>query len=1116
MKVRAAFFTLLFFNLALTALAQTSRGTVSGTITDPNSSVIAGATVTLTNTATTVSRSTVTNSQGIYRFDAVDLGDYTIKFTATGFGEVVKSNVVVSANQTATIDTQLQPGTQALSISVTSETGALLQTEAPVRGGNIDSTRITGLPVSSRNPAMLALTLPGVSTNRFGFGVGTFSVNGGRGRSNNFLIDGTENNDISVAGQGFQIKNPDAVQEVSVQTSNFDAEFGRAGGAVVNVVTKSGGNQFHGTASWQYDSRRDDAITNTESLSPDIQRRGYPPYGTEHIFAGTLGGPVSLPFYDGKDRTFFFTSYQNQRQASNTVATVFTPTAAGRATLRSLFPEGANPRVDTLLNLTSGAVGVANPALIPLSDGSGVEFGRFVTSFAQSFVEPQIQARIDHKVSETSQLSGRYLYADQGAPVGGATLGLPGFTTSQANRFQNFLISETHVFSPSVTNEVRLSYNRIALAFPLDPPTALALTLPNITIAGISNVSGASYNIGIQTNLPQGRIANNYVIQDTITYLRGAHTFRGGFDLLKQRSRQFAPINERGSLIYNASGDFTGLANYIDDFSGSGGSANRDFGTPSYYPELFRQAYFFQDRWRVSELLTLTLGLRYENFGNPVNSVRTAAFTGLFNVDPVTLQGPYTQPSKAADDNNNFAPVIGVAFSPSFQNGVLGAIFGDRKSVIRSGYQIGYDSFFNNIASNAATSSPNVISTQNVAPTTTGASRGFANVSSLLPTTARPLSPLDAQNLVDPNLVNPYYQRWSLGIQRELPGSLVIDVSYIGSKGTKLYANEERNPQVPANLQITPPGFTGPTQGRYDNVQGSRVIRSNSGSSSYHAGQVSVQQRIRNGLAVTGSYTYSKLIDNGSELFASAGLSNSSLPIIPHFFGGEGNERGVSLFDRTHRAVFTYVYDLPFMREQRGALGRIVGGWQLSGITTFESGTPFTVTNGVDSNGFVGNNDRPDFNPNGQKGVRAIPATTDSPSPTGFINPDVIIGKTAKNANIFAPINPATARYIGLASGSGRTGTLGRNTERTKGINNFDFTVQKEVRVREGLGLHFRTEFFNIFNHPQYGTGSISPFSPTGSGPAANVSTSPAGQFLQPQFGDGGGRVIRYLLKLTF
>ncbi|MGH9844908.1 MAG: hypothetical protein ACREEM_39835, partial [Blastocatellia bacterium] len=490
------------------------------------------------------------------------------------------------------------------------------------------------------------------------------------------------------------------------------------------------------------------------------------------------------------------------------------------------------------------------------------------------------------------------------------------------------------------------------------------------------------------------------------------------------------------------------------------------------------------------------------------------------------LQGPYTQPSKAKADNNNWAPTLGIAYSPSFKDGWLGRVFGDRRSVIRSGYQIGYDSFFNNIASNAAASSPNVVSTQNVAPTAGGTDRGFANLSSRLPITPSALSPRDGQTLVDPNLVNPYYQRWSLGIQRELPGSLLVDVSYVGSKGTKLYAEEERNPLVPAALRVTPAGFTGSTTctpgsagclitNRLDNLQGIRNIRSNSGSSIYHAGQLLVTRRFTGGLGLTGSYTYSKLIDNGSEIFASGGLVNSARSIIPHFFGGERNERAVSLFDRTHRATFTYVYDLPFMREQRGMLGRIVGGWQLSGVTVFESGVPFTVANGQDSNGFGGNNDRPDFNPNGQPGVRAVPniATTANPGPPGtpiggvfYTNPD------ANNA----PIDPSTARYIGLLAGIGRTGTLGRNTERTKGTNNFDFNVQKRVRVSEGLGLQFRAEFFNVFNHPQYGIGSISPFSPGGTGPSATVFTSPAGRFLQPQFGDGGGRVIRYLLKLTF
>jgi hypothetical protein len=254
---------------------------------------------------------------------------------------------------------------------------------------------------------------------------------------------------------------------------------------------------------------------------------------------------------------------------------------------------------------------------------------------------------------------------------------------------------------------------------------------------------------------------------------------------------------------------------------------------------------------------------------------------------------------------------------------------------------------------------------------------------------------------------------------------------------------------------------------------------------------------------VTGSYTFSKMIDNGSEIFASGGLVNSSLPIIPLVFGGERNDRAVSLFDRTHRAVITYVWELPFLNKQSGWLGQTLGGWQLSGVTTFESGVPFTVANGQDSNGVGGNNDRPDFNPNGRAGVRAVP---NAASATGYVNPD------ANNA----PINPAEARYIGLAAGSNRTGTLGRNTERTKGTNLFDFTLQKRFRVTERLGLQFRAEMFNAFNRPNYGTASISPFSPATAGPSATVFTSPGGNFLQPQFGDGGGRVIRYLLKLTF
>jgi hypothetical protein len=1123
----------------LTSLAQTSRGTVTGNVVDANGAVIANGNVLLQNTATGVERTTTTNDEGVYRFDAVDLGTYSLKIMAGGFGELTKTNIEVKANQIAEIGATLTPAGQNVTVDVSAEAGALLQTEAPVRGGNIDERRITELPVSGRNPVALALTLPGVSSNRYGFGVGTFSVNGSRGRSNNFLIDGTENNDISVAGQAFQITNPDAIQEVSVQTSNYDAEFGRAGGAVVNVITKPGTNGFHGTLSYLLDSTRDDALTNTQALDTASvkYRNGHPPAGTDQFFSGTFGGPIK------HNRTFFFGAYQEERQLSSGSFSRTVPSLAGEATLRTLFPVGTNPRVDTYLTAISSVRGTANLFNIALGSGRpDVQFGTGFFSLPVYYKDRQMSLRIDHKISENDQLSGRYL-RDSDSLL--ATAAFPGFETTETDKYQNVQIAETHIFSPRMTNELRVAYNRIDLFFPVDPSNPLGQTLPVYTISQVSD-------IGIQTNLPQGRVANNYLIQDTMTYVSGNHTFRFGADVLKQRSRQFAPIVERGLLTFASGGGFTGFANFVDNFGGSGGGARIDFGSPKYYPFLTRQAYFFQDRWKVSQALTLTLGLRYENFGQPINSLRTSVFTGLFNLDPATLDGPYNKPNQASHDNNNFAPTVGVAYSPSFKSGFLGRLFGEQQSVIRAGYQIGYDSFFNNIASNAATSSPNVVATNVSSIVVAGtAPRGLANVTGSLPTVARPLSPLDSQTLVIKNLVNPYYQKWSLGIQRELPWDLVLDISYVGTKGTRLYLNEDLNPSVPqtANAflpgiqRITPAGFGFPTtctvggtvtaaqattryptgsscplSGRLDNLQGSRLIRTNGGSSIYHSGQLLVTRRFSKGLTATLAYTYSRLIDNASEVF---GVSQTNLPqqaAFPSILGGQAADRAVSFFDRTHRASITYVYALPWMKEQRGALGRLLGGWEISGVTTWESGVPLTVVNGQDADGVGGNLDRPLFNTFGHPGVRAVPATA-----TAASDPCHIFSAAAGANNTYytnpeaggACIESTYAQYIGLLAGTG-LGNLGRNTLRTPGTNNWNMNILKRIAITENTHLEFRTEFYNIFNHPQYGIGSISPFSPAGGGVSASVITSTAGRFLHPEFTDGGGRVIRYQIKFLF
>ena len=1106
--------------VAVSTFAQTSRGIVSGVVKDPNGAVVPGAEVTLTNTDTTVARSTVTNDEGFYRFDAVDLGNYSVRIAAPSFGTVTKNGIIVNANQTSAVDAELVIGSQQVVVEVTADAGANLQTETAVRGGNISPKQITELPVAG-NPVALALTLPGVSSNRGGFGVGTFSVNGARGRSNNFLIDGTENNDISVAGQGFQITNRDAVQEVSVQTGNYDSEFGRAGGAVVNVITKAGTSQFHGTLAFLYDSSADDAITAAASRNPVVVARGRPLSNTQFVPSATFGGPLFLPnfgeggptFNTERDKNFFFVAYQEDRfrQPGGTV-TLIVPTAAGRARLQPFA--ATNPNVAAYLAATANtiapvanrtAISLDNQNLPPAEQTRGVvENGTFFRSFSTTSVTNQFQLRTDHRLGESDQLSFRLL-TDRTQQPGGGTRGFEGFDADFSSRYYNFLIAETHVFSSSTTNELRLAYNRIDLGFPIADATGPAGTRPFISVAGLTTP-------GVDATFPQGRIANNYQIQDTVTKIFGNHTFRGGVDYLRQISTQAAPANTRGSLTYAAGGGFTSLGNFVDNFGGVGGVASRVFGSPVYNPTLHRIATFVQDRWKATSDLTLTMGLRYEYFGTPFNSLFAPAFTGLFNVDPITRTGPFSQPNEVAKDTNNFAPSVGIAYSPSVSDGIRGFIFGEKKSVLRAGYNIGYDSFFNNIASNAVASSPNTIVTNNNSTASNGP-RGLANFSNQFPTVAGTVLPSSGQTLIAPNLVNPYYQRWSVGFQRELPFNVVMDVSYVGSKGTKLFINEDANPLVRPELRVTPPGVTTGLQNRLDNLQGARTVRTNGGSSSYNAGQIEVRRRFANNFTLTGAYTFSKLISNADEVFGIGIGSNTSFFAIPAILGGERNDRAVSSFDRTHRASFTYVIESPFFKNQQGFVGKLLGGFQLSGVTILESGVPFTVFNGFDADGVGGGLDRPTFNPNGQRGVRAVPQVNAQNFITGYINPEIIIGTTPSGSPIFAPIDPNTAQFIvnptyipGLAGSVVRTSNLGRNSERSFGLNGTDLTVLKRTRFSESISIEARAEFFNAFNHPQFAAGPST----------ANALTQ--GLFLQAinRTTSGGGRVVRYQVKLVF
>ncbi len=1061
--------------LAATALAQTSRGTVSGIVTDSAGAAITGAKVELTNKNTGVTLTTTTNSAGIYRFDAVDLGVYALRVNQTGFKQFSSTEIGVEANRTVTVDAKLDVGVGEMVVEVSSSADELLIKDSPIRGGNINAKVISLLPVSGLEPISLARTLPGVvqaaGSSTFGNGgMNTqFSVNGQRARGNNYLLDGTENNDISVGGNAQAFNITDAVQEVSVQTSNFGSEFGRGGGGVMNVITKTGTNEYHGTALWQYRSQRFNSVSNTAKLNNTPKA-----VFNENIYGFTAGGPII------KNKTFIFGGLQKDSFRSTANFTFTLPTADTVTRLRALFPN--NPRLDQYLNAIGDLRGTANPITLALgadpatnADRGSVSFASTNIGLAQPSDDTQWVTRVDHNLSETHRLSFRYVYDNSTTSPSNVTF--PGYIQDFNGRSQNFLATDTYTFNSTWTNEFRFSYGRIGFNFPIsDRSVDQAFTQPLITIPNISAP-------GIATNIPQFRFANNWLLQETQSKIVGSHTFRYGGEFLWQLAKQRPPFNDRGSLTFTNGGGYTGLANYLDDFSGPSGSTNRNFGEPVYYPNLFRHSYFFQDTWRVSPELSLTLGLRYENFGQPANNAFDfPAFAGF---DPAQ----FLVPNKVNADNNNFGPSIGFAWTPSFKSGPLGYLFGGGKTVWRGGFQVSYDTFFNNLLSNIAADTPNSIATTFNAP---GTGRGASGLFGLLPATARAATILDQQTAVfDKDLRNPYTERWSLGFQRELPSKLFLDVSYVGTAGHKLFTSSDVNPRQLNNQRLFP-NF------------GIRRIRASEGNSIYHSLQMLVDRRFSQGFEVKGAYTFSRAIDSSSEVFATnSSPANTSIPTLQ---GGLALDRALADHHRSHRLTLTYVWDVP--GPKKGLLSYPLGGWRISGITTFQSGAPYSLVNGVDrNNDALATNDRPDIgNPNAPINTRAVISTGPNACASGYRNPDTL-----------TCVNPSDVRWIegkGLPNGA----TVGRNTLFTEGVNNFDMNILKTFRITESKTLEYRLEAFNFFNNSQF-TGVPNASVVGAAGPSSNGQPS---RFLNRDYinnnplGAGAPRTMRMQLKFLF
>jgi len=1100
LRLRSAFGLLLLTILCATVIAQTSRGTLTGTVTDSTGAVVANAAVKITEGSTGVTRQTTTNNSGIYRFDAVDLGTYTLSVKAQGFAGAGKSGVEIQA-RTINIDFALNVGVSQETVTVEASGAEIaLNTSDQVRGETLSTLVIANLPLVGSDSLTLVQLAPGValaSSNSINQnGNLNFAVNGQRPRGNNFMIDGVENNDISVTGPAFTISIPDAVTEVNVQTADFSAEFGRSGGAVINQVTNSGTNSFHGSAAYVYTGSAFQALNHTDVLA----KRTRPPRSIENIPDFTFGGPVIIPkLYNGRGKTFFFTAGQWDRIFGSTTGNIRVPDAAGVALLQSLA--GSCPNAALYLKALGSVRGdpTATPTSISLAvpsasgtcngstrAGLSLTTGLFGRSESSSSLDNNHLVRVDHTVSSKQTMSFRWLY--DSSIVGPSINNLPGFDRNFVGRTMNGLFSDTYLINSKWTNEFRFNYGRIGFNFPLAATDAFHGTLANYSGLGVTGFGGA-------TNIPQFRFANNWQYQDTMSLVRGKHTFRFGADFLRQLARQHPPFNERGSFVYAANtigGAVSGFANFLDDFGGKSGSLNRQFGSSIYYPNLFRQAYFFQDSWKTTSNLTLNLGLRYEYYGSPENAFAVAAFT---NYDPVNFAAPH----QVDGYKGNFGPSVGFAWMPKGSN-FFNHMMGGEKMVWRGGFQISYDSAFNNLLSNIAGSSPNTLGGNVTSVSSASTPRGAANFSTLF--TGIAPSPPTAQstqsNLFLTPFLNPQTDRWSLGFERELPYGLITDASYVGSVSHHLYRTIDMNPIV------------NPTTGaRFHPEVGIRTVRAASANSNYQSAQFELKRSFKStplgSVFLLGSYTYSHSLDDVSDVFGFDSTPNAFQSVSQVTGASPHIDRGNSDFDRRHVGVIALVWGI--RGPNRGVLGQVLGGWQVSGVAHWQTGFPYTMVNGSDRNGDGQSGpDRPDIS------NLAAPlntrATIDSGCPLGYSNPDVFDGS---RANKQACWDPATVHWIeGIGLPNART--VGRNTQLAPGLDNLNLAIAKRFKFTERTGLEYRIEMFNALNSSNFGNFVV---------PRAVNSNSftPAGQattFLDVTQTESFGRSMRMRVKFEF
>ena len=1077
--------------LAAATVSAQSTGTILGTIRDSSGAVIPGASLKITHIATETTRETATNSVGNYIAPALQPGVYRIEVEVAGFRKRVIPSVELEVDQAARIDLSLEPGSVSETIEVTAAQ-PLVNTESPALGQVIDNARVLNMPLNGRQFLELTLQTPGVVTGNGGPQTGSstmfqrpgqnssISVSGGRSQNNSFLIDGTQNTDPDVNAY---VVSPsvDMIQEFKMETRNYSAEFGRSSGGQISVVTKSGTNQFHGSA---YEFLRNNAVDARPFNNP-----GALPAFRRNQFGATFGGPII------RDRTFFFASLEGFRRVEGQSATMTVPTALQRlgdfSETRGIFdPATTVPDPADSTGKRRIRTQYANN-VIPASQRNSVAT-RIINQFvpapnlpgvANNYIDTrsarqrnnQGSLRLDHRLTNKDMLFGRHTLSNETSFV---PSGLPGSGAYSYVRGQNFTLSETHAAGPTLVNDFKFGYNRLRLerlsenAFKRNVVGELGILgvqfggpetwgIPSVTIPGYTTLGDDNFFLPM-------RLRNNaFQWLDNLTWVRGRHNLKFGGEARRSQFNIIQIFTPRGDFRFNSGITTRSAGTVTGDLTGSALAAfelgfptqqRRTVGVnPSYLRQILYGG-FVQDDWKFSSSLTVNIGVRYD-FASPwadkFDRLSNVSFNGLPSINQIAdqgLLGKYPVPIVIAgrdgtphglttSDHNNFAPRIGVAWRPT----------GSSRFVVRTGYGLYYGATDGEHVGRISINAPFVVSdTQdgdNFLPLINGI--GF---------TAPPaVGGALRQSFIgmQENLRTPYTHQWNVALQFEPMRDLAMEAAYVGSASHKLDYRDAENDGIlgagsvdarrlfqtmvlPADL----PQLSVPVANR--TIAASTIeIQTNRVNSNYHALQTKVERRFRNGFTMLGSYVWSKTIADGNS-YRRQGTQGELAQDFLH-----NRERGLTGYDVRQRFVTSFLYSLPFGKGQRvgstvsGWADKIIGQWQISGIFQAQTGFPLTVLM-ASATANNGRSTRANV-------VAGQSSALPNPSVTAFFNP--------------AAFTPPPAGQLG---NSGVMNVIG------PGMHTFDGGILKTVPVREGHSLQLRVEFFNAYNHPSWGAPNAS------------------------------------------